>query len=967
MNTWYQDITPADVQNANASIQQIVGGYVQSFAIKTPELLNIWSINPPREPQSYILNGNGSSLRNSSSNSGVLTITCGDSVPEPNRISDTCDYAINHPTRVNWIYLLLDRQVTAYQEIWYNVPQYTHGMIVLPLARLCKHTKFTITFFTHWQSSVTIYSGMDTSQIPNTSSSSNSTIARPIHSAFVCSEDVAGGTGLYSPVRLFQDNDDYIVFSPFNMQPLNEMSDNNPSQTFPRGSLTFTSDSSRWYVSGIVQMTSSNLNNSLGFPLLANTAIANESSILNVYRINVNGKLVVDNNLNLYANTATFDPSIRLCAQSTTTTSPLVSMYNSIYFGYNPSTQTSQYTLTYDTATGNLVSFPGGFTFARVGIMTNQQDQLVPFYSHSNNMFITNSYFGFNTSTGLLKVPQLQCNLPSQYLNITGASTVMGSMFYDAFTTPSSSPVLKATILYNYTLDEFIAQRNSDIQQSSSSNYNNDTVLAIRDANSNMIDGSLLYYNAASRLIKSSNFGTLTSNGTIQISIPMALNAGMILNPASSTGNYVSTGVLFLSDSGNTSANAPGTVLTSNLFTYNQSNSQLCAPNILINGSLLLSYFASLSNNNGGGSGSSSAGYIALVDKTTQQVVPYQDASTQLVQNNMLFNSARFNSYVNMSILRVYNNTSSNALTTTPGTESSLIQQFGTVLYGNTFINSPTGVVMYTPQLWVSNSGYGTNPPSLSTSITNNAASSNVLAMFSSNTQTLAIPSVSNTTLHSYLVGGGVLDGMFAFNNTKNTLTVYSQSTTEWRNAAICEAYPNIFGVPLYNPTSQQWITDINFKMINSSSYVSGSAFELQFGPNGLVGRRSGNETDAGVLYWDTSNQRFVNSASKFSFSLSSGLVLSDEPFVFQSAQSNSSNSISTTSLMQFQTTNHNFVNVINSAGVLSKQTCLFDFSSSSASTLPSAPSMPLDLSYGFFTNLKTNSFANPSTSITTT
>ena len=959
MNSWYQDITPADVQNANTSIEQVVGGYAQSFILKTPELLNIWSTNPPREPQAYISNGN--SLRNSSSDAGVLSITCGECVPEPNRISESSNYAINHPTRVNWIYLLLDRQVMCYKEIWYTVPQYTQGMIVLPLARLCKHTKFTITFFTHWQSSVTIYSGMDTSELSN---KSNSTLVRPIRSAFVCSEDVAGGTGLYSPVRLFQDNGDYIVFAPFDIQPLNEESDI-PGQVFPRGSLTFTSDSSRWYVSGTVQMMSSNQNNSLGFPLLANTQIANESSILNVNRINVNGNLVVDSNLNLFANTGTFSSSIRLCAQ---TSLPSVTMYNSIYFGYNPSTQTSQYTLSYDTSSGNLVSFPGGFTFARVGIMTSQQDQLVPFYSSANNMFITNPYFGFNGTTGIFKAPQFQTNLASQYINVTGSTTLMGSMFYDAFSSSgsTSTPILKATILYNYTLDEFIAQRNSDIEQSSSSNYNNDTVLAIRDANSNMINGSLLYYDAPSRLIKSSNFGALTSNGTVQISVPMALNAGLILNTASTTGNYVSTGVLFLSNSANTNQNAPGTVLTSNAFTYNQGSAQLGISNVLVNNSLYLPYFANSNNNNV----TNNTAQLALVDKTTNQLIPYQDASSQLVQNNMLFNSARFGSYVNTSYLRVYNNTNANALTTTPTTESSLIQQFSTVIYGNTFFNSPVGIVMCTPQLWVSNNGYGSNPPSLADSITNNTASLNILALFSSNTQTLGIPSITNTTLNSYLVGGGVIDGMFAFNNTKNTLTVYSNSTSSWRNMAVCESYPNTYGIPLYNPSNQEWVTDSNFKIANPSSYVSGSSFELQFGPNGLLSRRSGNETDMGVLYWDASNQRIVNNTSKFSFSLNSGLILTDEPLVFQAALSNNNNSISTTSSIQFQTTNHQFTNTINSAGVLSKQTCLFDFVSngagtSSSSSLPPAPSMPLDLSYGFFTNFKTSSFVNPSTSNT--
>ena len=248
MNQWFNDVTPGDVCTPYRVDRQVEKGFVSEYLTD-----NVASIRQyAREPQSNL----GIGTNSISTNSGVdiLRILCGAPISTPNQILLSSTYAKNHPDRVNWVYLLNPLDVPSIKSVIYTIPAETHALFVLPFARDCVNRSFEIQIQTFWQSTFTIYTGVDTSVVY-----AETPLKRSLSVNVICSQIDINASGIYIPSKNVMTCNDYIGFGPFTTQPSDETLSNysdvsTQNRIYPRGTLKIASDGHRWIVSGCTQM-----------------------------------------------------------------------------------------------------------------------------------------------------------------------------------------------------------------------------------------------------------------------------------------------------------------------------------------------------------------------------------------------------------------------------------------------------------------------------------------------------------------------------------------------------------------------------------------------------------------------------------------------------------------------------------------------------------------------------------------
>ena len=244
MNQWFDDITPDDVCTSFHIDRQISKGFISEYL--ADNVVN--SRQYTREPQSNI--GIGTNAIATNSGVDTLHILCGAPVSSPNQISYTCTFAKNHPDRVNWVYLLNPLDVPSIKSVIYTIPAEAHALFVLPFARDCVNRSFEIQIQTFWQSTFTIYTGVDTSVLYT-----ETPLKRSLSVNIVCSDTDTNITGVYTPSKNVMTCNDYIGLGPFTVQPIDESNSVAIQDSiYPRGTLKLASDGHRWIVSGYTQM-----------------------------------------------------------------------------------------------------------------------------------------------------------------------------------------------------------------------------------------------------------------------------------------------------------------------------------------------------------------------------------------------------------------------------------------------------------------------------------------------------------------------------------------------------------------------------------------------------------------------------------------------------------------------------------------------------------------------------------------
>ena len=244
----FPSLVPADVQAANQATSQTNTKYSTLFSNDATSASAVSGGALVREPTSYVTSALPTKLRSDD----TLHITCGNTVPAPNLISQTSAFAFAHPSQMNNIYLLTEQQLETYHQIHYKIPTSTNGLLVLPYARSCVGKQFDLYISSQWQSSLTIYTGIDTSATPS---------SRSLDLGFVASISQMGSSH-YVPEKFVMDRCDYFQLGPFSSQPDNELS-NLSTDTYPRGVLSFRSAGHKWIVSGSTQLPCVNAENKI--------------------------------------------------------------------------------------------------------------------------------------------------------------------------------------------------------------------------------------------------------------------------------------------------------------------------------------------------------------------------------------------------------------------------------------------------------------------------------------------------------------------------------------------------------------------------------------------------------------------------------------------------------------------------------------------------------------------------------